>query len=985
MADFDPYYKWLGIKPKHQSPHYYRLLGLDPFESDPDVIDTASEQRMTFLQACSNGEHVELAQKLMNEISKARVVLLNDEQRQQYDTKLRKRLGEDDAGPEAPVVNIKTGKTQSKYGRQRKKSNLFPIMMGLSLVVIVAAAFKFFSSGDVENEGTAKTESQKSEAAKPETKVADSKTPDPPAEVAPKESEPNTSTGEPTEVTTTDPNTTPDTTNDGTQEPSTAAADIDLDEDQLGPEIDLLADVNITDDSHYGTWEVQDGQLVSTEPTGGRIRFDSKPTAEYNLRLIARRTTPEGGIALRLATPDVAFNAYLETVAPNKDRFYGLGRVGQLDPHRNATSKRRYKVLVDDAENVVDVVVRSDRIRVIVNGRLMIDFTGEQHVLSLSSHERQYSGDLQLIAVNSGLQVSQFTLRTKTTLPTLPKAPTRFTDATEEPAPELTRLPVPSEAELKAARLTLAKELDLNPRDQAAANVLWNELIGRGESETRTPAQRYEAFQLAAELAQKAGSMDWITQAAMRPTRAFEIEEWPARIQALRVASNVVSKPKEFLKQFKETVDEALAINEFEVASELAELLSTIARKSRDRALTAEAGAGRKLVIELRREHEEAKATADTLVQTPEDERANMTLGKYLCLRKGNWLLGLRFLARAGDSQLRDLALRDLARPQTAAEQMKLADDWMTYSKSPRAKNADWLAINTHYWLGRAKGLITATEAERETAAAIYKRMGTPVIVRSERLTSGTLPEIGFSIPIETPVKFASTDDRFGWRRGSVAQPGVLLTDGFATLLEVAGNFLGGGEWVRVLPHGDDQWKLDGRAAQFVGAVGSTIRVEQPGSFYARLLTVDWSRGRPRRRLIHSSQGFCFLSKVVGGLRGRSEHAWISLGDDGYWYVEGTNGTWFAVGVTCMQIPGFKAEYKLHTWTKGELPIRLIHKDDGFACLAGIGGGFHGGGESARIQLCDDGYWYVYGRSAQPSMTIHALTVRQLDGVGEAN
>ena len=35
---FDPYHKWLGIPPQDQPPHYYRLLGIELFESDPDVI-----------------------------------------------------------------------------------------------------------------------------------------------------------------------------------------------------------------------------------------------------------------------------------------------------------------------------------------------------------------------------------------------------------------------------------------------------------------------------------------------------------------------------------------------------------------------------------------------------------------------------------------------------------------------------------------------------------------------------------------------------------------------------------------------------------------------------------------------------------------------------------------------------------------------------------------------------------------------------------
>ena len=41
---FDPYHKWLGIPPKDQPPNHYRLLGVDLFESDPDVIDAGGSE-----------------------------------------------------------------------------------------------------------------------------------------------------------------------------------------------------------------------------------------------------------------------------------------------------------------------------------------------------------------------------------------------------------------------------------------------------------------------------------------------------------------------------------------------------------------------------------------------------------------------------------------------------------------------------------------------------------------------------------------------------------------------------------------------------------------------------------------------------------------------------------------------------------------------------------------------------------------------------
>ena len=48
MSDpnFDPYYKWLGISPADQPANHYRLLGIDPFEADRDIIEVVSLERI---------------------------------------------------------------------------------------------------------------------------------------------------------------------------------------------------------------------------------------------------------------------------------------------------------------------------------------------------------------------------------------------------------------------------------------------------------------------------------------------------------------------------------------------------------------------------------------------------------------------------------------------------------------------------------------------------------------------------------------------------------------------------------------------------------------------------------------------------------------------------------------------------------------------------------------------------------------------------
>ena len=94
--DFDPYYKWLGIPPRDQPPNHYRLLGIELFESDRDVIDAAANRVMSYLKDLAVGDDAQHSQKLLNEVSRARLCLLNRQKKVEYDTELRAKTGADD-------------------------------------------------------------------------------------------------------------------------------------------------------------------------------------------------------------------------------------------------------------------------------------------------------------------------------------------------------------------------------------------------------------------------------------------------------------------------------------------------------------------------------------------------------------------------------------------------------------------------------------------------------------------------------------------------------------------------------------------------------------------------------------------------------------------------------------------------------------------------------------------------------------------------
>ena len=88
-STLDPYHKWLGISPKDQPPNHYRLLAIDLFESDPEVIDAAANRQMAYVQRRAIGEHAALSQRLLNELSMARLSLLDAKKKAAYDESLR--------------------------------------------------------------------------------------------------------------------------------------------------------------------------------------------------------------------------------------------------------------------------------------------------------------------------------------------------------------------------------------------------------------------------------------------------------------------------------------------------------------------------------------------------------------------------------------------------------------------------------------------------------------------------------------------------------------------------------------------------------------------------------------------------------------------------------------------------------------------------------------------------------------------------------
>tara|TARA_R110002049_G_scaffold4601_5_gene32053 strand:- start:81394 stop:83007 length:1614 start_codon:yes stop_codon:yes gene_type:complete len=116
-VSFDPLHKWLGIAPDEQPPNHYRLLGISKFESDKEVIDSAANKQLQFLHDLTNGENGADAERLSNQISAVRLLLLDDERRLAYDQRLSEQSQREaefaSVQPTEPSITAAAPATQS--------------------------------------------------------------------------------------------------------------------------------------------------------------------------------------------------------------------------------------------------------------------------------------------------------------------------------------------------------------------------------------------------------------------------------------------------------------------------------------------------------------------------------------------------------------------------------------------------------------------------------------------------------------------------------------------------------------------------------------------------------------------------------------------------------------------------------------------------------------------------------------------------------
>jgi hypothetical protein len=263
---------------------------------------------------------------------------------------------------------------------------------------------------------------------------------------------------------------------------------------------------------------------------------------------------------------------------------------------------------------------------------------------------------------------------------------------TAGPAIDVTkRAAVPDAAKQKEAEKQV-KEVFKNqyarkaPADRVA---LARTLLAQAAKSGDDPAAAWVLCREAQDVAVQACQVDWIVAAVDETSRVFDIDGLSMKAAALSAAGKSARTPPEFIaltEAVLRLIDDLMAADQYDTADKSAVAALQYAKRTNDAQQLRRATARVKDVTDARAKFKTLNKTLQTLAQKPDDPAANDEVGQFHCFIKGNWDLGLRFLTKSSDGDLRTLAAREVV----SGDTVEVADGWWDLAqkeKSPLRKS----------------------------------------------------------------------------------------------------------------------------------------------------------------------------------------------------------------------------------------------------------------------------------------------------------
>jgi hypothetical protein len=271
-----------------------------------------------------------------------------------------------------------------------------------------------------------------------------------------------------------------------------------------------------------------------------------------------------------------------------------------------------------------------------------------------------------------------------------------------EPTDDAARRPVPDQAN-QAKALAEVKELfrpypALKPAERAE---IARKMIAQAEQTKDDPAARFVLLREAKDLASAAGDYGLAFKAIDEQAQSFTVdavEQKLVLLQRLRLGSIVPAALPEVVRACWAVSDQAERVGNLDGAVRAATAARAAANASRDRSLAPQAEARLSDLRATQQELPRVKAAEQKLAKQPDDPEANLLVGRFNCIAKGDWEHGLPLLAKGSDAALKVLAARELAKPAAAEEQFAVAGAWWDVGEKEKAGGRQRCRAHASAW-----------------------------------------------------------------------------------------------------------------------------------------------------------------------------------------------------------------------------------------------------------------------------------------------
>ncbi len=654
---FDPYHRWLGISPKDQPPTHYRLLGIDEYENDPDVIEHAADQRMVYVRTFQTGEHSVLSQKLLNEIGAARVCLLDPAKKAQYDQSLRSKTS-----PAVPVATavpvlpsvapVRETSPAHRTLRRKKQTWHAPAAIGVAILVVVGAVVA------LEMTGREKPVKPSTATASPQPKPASPALPP----VLNKSRRPASSPKDRPR---------PEFAAEPDREPQSQIQQPLADESSTGDALNTSTMTPIPD------WQVApDGPTEALEFQEHTYRFiEARGISWAEARQACEKI---GG---QLACIDTGEE--LEFIGNLKGAVSTVVWVGG---HRDANGPLLW-----------------------LNGR-PVTFAGGGRP-TIYGAERPASEEFFFLSVvKDGIFVCR--PGNGAGMPSMGGTLAQDVDgyvcewdseATREPSPNPHRtVAIPSESDVAKAIDTIH---EVYAAQYAAEDKepLVERLLAQARESGKDPASQFALLSEARDVATAAGDCDSAFEAIGELENAFDVDSLAMKVDVLRSAVSDDRRRTSVVTKGLVTIKEAAERGDKETVKEVGRIVLAAVRHLRNPEYVRKIGVFNKSMEQWAAFVTRCKQGVETLEDAPDDPTANGWAGKYYCLVQGSWDKGLPLLEKGAPDAMRVVALQDLKNPPDPAARISLADAWWELQKQIDGVAAERLRTRAAYWYGLAK------------------------------------------------------------------------------------------------------------------------------------------------------------------------------------------------------------------------------------------------------------------------------------------